>query len=200
MIGEILGGVSALASLFGSLKSAEANRAADQQLARRKSELETWYDKEYNMNYMDTPEAQSTLQLLRQQATDQMKKVDQGNAIRGSSDEQRVATAGRVGENMANATTRLAGQGTYQKNMANRQYQMLKQNLDWQEAQNLQNKNAQWMNFMNNAATAGTGFAQAAGNDSFGQWDQSLKGIWQKGKMKKAAGLLSNPTTSAWIR
>jgi len=54
MIGEVLAGLSALSSLFGSLKSAQANTAIDRQLERRQMDLDTWYNKEYNINYLDT--------------------------------------------------------------------------------------------------------------------------------------------------
>lgn len=175
MIGEILGGVSALASLFGSLKSARANRAIDSQLAKQRSELQTWYDKEYSQPYLDTEEARSTLQILRNQAGEQMKKVDQGNAIRGASDETRVATADKLNRGMANATTQLAGYGTRKKEYTNRLYQGLKQNLSQLELQNLQNKSQQWSNFMGNAANAGTGFAK-------------LGSLWKK---KPSAGIVS---------
>jgi len=188
MIGEILGGVSALASLFGSLKSAGANQAIDSQLARQRSELQTWYDKEYNQPYLDTEEARSTIQLLRNQAGEQMKKVDQGNAIRGASDETRVATADKLNRGMANATTQLAGYGTRKKEYTNRLYQGLKQNLSQIELQNLQNKSQQWSNFMGNAMNAGTGFAQAGGSGAFEDWDNKLSTLWKK---KPSAGVVS---------
>lgn len=180
MIGEILGGVSVLASLFGGAQSARANRAVDNQLAKQKSELQTWYDKEYNQNYLESSEAQSTLQLLRNQMGQRMKAVDQSNAIRGASDEARIATADKLGQGYSNAATQLAGYGTRKQDYTNRLYQSLKAGQDAQQMQNLQSKAANWTNFMGNAINAGIGAAQAG--DSF----TSLEDIWKVGKAKRA--------------
>ena len=188
MIGEILGGVSALASLFGSLKSARANQAIDSQLAKQRSELQTWYDREYHQPYLDTEEARSTMQILRNQAGEQMKKVDQNNAITGASDETRVATADKLNRGMANATTQLAGYGTRKKEYTNRLFQSLKQNLSQMELRNLENKSAQWSGFMQNATNAGIGFAQAGGSGAF----EGLEDLWKKRKAgRQAAGIVA---------
>jgi len=61
MIGAILAGVSTLSSLYGSIKSAQANNKQDQALKARDSELESWYNKEYNQDYLDKSEARGTL-------------------------------------------------------------------------------------------------------------------------------------------
>jgi len=137
MIGEVLAGISALSSLFGSLKSAGANRAIDRQLQKRQSELDTWYNKEYNMNYLDTDEAKSVSELLNRNRDQAMKKVDQRNAIKGASDEARVATAESINRNVGDNLTQLAGYGTRYKDSIRREYQGLKGNLD-----NLQHSNS----------------------------------------------------------
>lgn len=185
MIGEILAGVSALGSLFGSLKSAQANRDMDSQLANQKSELQTWYDTQYNQNYLDTDEAKSTIQILRNQMAEQMKKVDQNNAIKGASDEARVATADKLNQRVGQNMTQLAGYGTRYKDAARREYQFMKQNLDNMELRNLQNKSQNWSNLGNNAMSLGIGAAEAGGSDAFGDTDRSLVNMWKNSKAKK---------------
>jgi hypothetical protein len=188
MIGEILGGVSAIASLLGSLGSAGANRRIDTQLAKQRSDLQTWYDREYNQNYLDTEEARSTIQILRDQAKEQMKKIDQSNAIKGASDEARVATADKLNRSVGQNVTQLAGLGTRKKESANRMFQILNQNQNALELQNLQNKSQNWSNFSNNAMNAGIGFAQAGGEGAF----SSLEDLWKKRRLgKKAAGIVA---------
>lgn len=188
MIGGILGGLSVLSSLYGGIKSAQANRAIDSQLQRQRSELQSWYDKEYNQNFLDTDEAKSTLQVLRNQITERMKAVDQNNAIRGASDEARVATADKLNRGYANAATQLAGYGTRKKEYTGRLYQGLKQGQDQMQLQNLQNKSQQWSNFMGNAANMGIGAAQAGGDGAFDEWDGKLAGLFRK---KPSAGIVS---------
>ena len=187
MIGGILGGLSFLGSLYGGLKSAQSNNAIDSKLAGQRSELQTWYDKEYNQNYMDTDEAKSTLQVLRNQMGQRMKAVDQNNAIRGASDEARVATVDKLQQGYSNAATQLAGYGTRKKEYANRLYQSLLQGQNAQELGQLQNKAGQWGNFMNNAANMGIGAAEAGGDGAFEDWDNKLTSLWKK---KPSAGVV----------
>lgn len=185
MIGEVLAGLSALSSVFGSLASAQANKRIDRQLARRQSELDTWYNKEYNINYLDTEEARSVVQLLNRQREEGMKKVDQGNVIRGASDERRVATAEELNENIADSLTRLAGYGTQYKQGIRREYQQRKSGLEELEFLNLQNKSAQRANFMNNVTAAGIGFAQAGGGGAFDKWDNKITNWFKTTRAKR---------------
>jgi hypothetical protein len=195
MIGEILAGVSALGSLYGSMRSAGANRNVTGFLNKRQSDLDAWYNREYNTNYLDTAEAKSTMQLLREQMRDQMKKVDQNSAIRGASDEARVAMADKLQENVGQNMTRLAGYGTRRKDMISRDYQRQKSYLDVLEAQDLQRKADQWSNFMNNSMNLGIGAAKAAGKGAFDDWDRKLVDLFRKKPSKgvidayKARGL-----------
>lgn len=195
MIGAGLAIASGLASLYGSMKSAQANRAIDDQLRRRQSELDTWYNKEYNQNYLDTEEAQSTVALLRQQMAEQMKKYDQNSAIKGASDEARIAQADQLQKRMGQNVTQLAGYGTRYKDMIRREYQGLNANLDQLQAQNLQNKNQQWMNFMGNATNAGMGFAEAGANGAFDNWDNKLTSMF-KNRNNKSWTKTYGPTFS----
>jgi hypothetical protein len=181
MIGEILAGLSTLGSLYGSLASARQNKLIDAQLQKRQSELDTWYNKEYNQNYLDTEEARSVLRILSNQRKEAMKKVDQGNAITGASDEARVATASKLNQSLGDQTARLAGQGTYRKYLTDRQYQSLKFGLDQMQLQNLQNKSQNWANFMSNAANAGLGFAETSGTGAFDTWENR----WKNRRIKK---------------
>lgn len=186
MVGEVLAGLSAISSLFGSLKSAQQNNAVDAQLHQRQSELDSWYNREYNQNYLDTDEARSVVQVLNNQRAEQMKKVDQGNAIKGASDETRVATADKLNRSLGDQTTRLAGMGTQRKYLTDRQYQNLKFGLDQTEQETLMRKSQNWTNFMNNAVNAGMGFAEAGANGAFDEWDNKLSNYWQNRKAAKA--------------
>lgn len=171
-IGTIL---AVAASLYGSLKSAQANQNIDADLQRRSSDLDSWYNREYNQNYLDTDEAKSTLKVLRNQVKEQMKKVDQGNAVRGASDEARVATADKLNQRYSDAVTRLAGHGTQYRDNIRREYQGLKMNLDNMNLQNLQNKSQNWSNYMGNAAASGQGISEAEGSGAL-DWKKLFAG------------------------
>jgi hypothetical protein len=157
MIGTILALGSTLASRYGSYKSAQANKNIDNDLARRNRDLDTWYNREYNTPYLDTIEGKSTIQILRDNYLERMKKVNQGNAIKGASDEMAVATADAGQRNFANNVTRLAGYGTQRQDQIGREYRGTKYNLESLGMQNLQKKAQNWETFINNADNAQQG-------------------------------------------
>lgn len=196
MIGEVLAGLSLVSSLFGSLKSAQDNKRMDRQLDKRQSELDAWYNKEYNMNYLDTDEAKSVTQLLNRQKEETLQKVDQNSAIKGASDEARVATADKINRSVGDELTRLAGYGTRYIDSIRREYQGLKSNLDNLESYNLQNKASQWSNFSSNATNAGIGFAQAAGEGAFDGWEKWFTNWRKANKLRKAGGAVNPVSTS----
>lgn len=182
MIGEILGGVSALASLFGSVQSARQNELIDSNIERQKSELQTWYDREYNRSYLDTPEAKSVIRLLNDQIKDQLARQNQAGVIRGASDEAKVAMAERLNKSLGQYLSGLAEYGLRNKSLADRQYQALKQNLSQLELQNLTNKSAQWANLMKNAMNLGIGASMADALGSFDALDDKLLALLGKKK------------------
>ena len=190
MIGAILAGVSTVASLFGSLKSAQANENTDRQLQQRKSELQNWYDKEYNTNYFDTVGGRSTMQLLRTRNKAAMQKVAQGNVIGGASDEKAVATADAIQKNDADVIVRAGQTDQYRKDNLTSQYLGQKSNLDNLDAANLQQKGQNWANFSGNALSAGIGFAQAGGEGAFDKWDGKVNTLRKNAIAKKAGGVI----------
>jgi len=180
MIGTALAIGSGLASMYGSLRSGQSNDLVDRTLQKRKTDLQAWFDTEYNANYLDTPEARSAITVMRNNMQEQMKKADQGNVIRGASDERAVATAESGQKNLANSVLRLTGYGTQRKDAIGREMRMREMGLDNLVMQNQMNKSQQWTNFMNNAMNLGIGAAQAEGMGALDNADQKLAGLFKK--------------------
>lgn len=185
-IGAAIALASLAAAAFGAGKSAQANREADEQLRRRQNELDTWYTKEYNQNYLDTDESKSTMRILSNQLKDQLKKSDQAGIVRGASDEAKVATTGNLTRGLQDNITRLAGYGTRYKDSLRREYQGLKGNLDNIEWQNLLGKSANWSNLSSNAMNAASGAFQADATGAFKPWEEKI-GSWFRGSKKKSS-------------
>ena len=61
-IGAALAIGSGLISLYGNLKSAQANKRYDRYLSGRQSDLDRWYNEEYNIPFLDTAQGQAALQ------------------------------------------------------------------------------------------------------------------------------------------
>lgn len=197
MIGTALAIGSGLVSLYGTLKNASANKAQNAYLNKRQSDLDNWYNKEYNTNYLDTTQGRSAIGSLRTHYNDVMKKVAQGNAITGASDEAKVATGDKVQRSFADQISKIAGYGTQYKDSIRREYQGLKMNLENLEAENLARKSANWSNLVSNAASLGSGALTAEGEGAFKGMEDGFSNWW---KNRKGAGVVSNPLATAMLQ
>lgn len=157
--------VSLIGSGAGAIGSAGANKRYDKYLEGRLSDLENWYNTEYNTPYLDTTSGKAAIGSLRTYYGDAMKKVSQGGAITGASDEAKVATGDKVQKGLADSVMRLAGYGTQYRDSVRREYQGLKMGLENLQQDNLARKSANWNNLMNNSLNAGIGAAELFGTD-----------------------------------
>lgn len=128
---EIAGlGASLLGGLFGGIGARKQARKAEKQLQQRKTDLNNWYNQKNNTDYLDTDSARSTLALLRRQNKRQMEALNNNAVKAGTSDEAKVAAAGRLNDSYADATSRIAGMGTQYKDNLRRDYMNRMDSLD----------------------------------------------------------------------
>ncbi|MDE6500204.1 MAG: hypothetical protein K2K83_05825, partial [Rikenella sp.] len=131
MIGAAIGaGVSALGTLFSGLSARKQAQKAEKQLQQRKDALNKEYAHDKNTNYLDTESARSTLALLRRQNQRQQEALNNNAVKSGTSDEAKVAAAGRLNENYATAVSQIAGMGTQYKQQLKENYQHRADSLD----------------------------------------------------------------------
>lgn len=191
-VGSAIALGSTLVSLIGSgaaaVGSAGANKRYDQYLEGRMSDLDKWYNTEYNTPYLDTTSGKAAIGSLRTYYGDAMKKVGQNSAITGASDEAKVATGDKVQKGLADSVMRLAGYGTQYKDSIRREYQGQKMGLENMQQDNLARKSANWSNLMSNAMNLGIGAAELGGMEG-GEGDGSIFDFLRK----KKAGSVSNP-------
>ena len=168
-VGSAIALGSTLVSLIGSgaaaVGSAGANKRYDKYLEGRLSDLENWYNTEYNTPYLDTTSGKAAIGSLRTYYGDAMKKVGQNSAITGASDEAKVATGDKVQRGLADSVMRLAGYGTQYKDSIRREYQGQKMGLENMQQDNLARKSESWNNLMSNSMNAGIGAAELFGMD-----------------------------------
>lgn len=186
-IGAALAIGSGLISLYGNLKSAQANKRYNRYLSERQSDLDRWYNEEYNIPYLDTAQGQAALQSLRTYYGDAMKRLDQNSAIRGATDEAKIAGGERIQRNLADNLVRLAGYGTQYRDSIRREYQGLKANLDNLQQENLLRKSQNFTNLATNAANMMGGIAEAEGGGAFEKWDNNLSNWYKSFKTRRAA-------------
>lgn len=142
---------SALASIIGTALNAKGNADERRQLERNRRKLDAWYEKEYNTNYMDTDEGKATMTLLRNQLREANKRNDDTNAMRGSTDEARLANATSANNTIASTALRLAANDTARKRQIDQMYRTQDYNLANLEAAALKERTQNYANLVHNA-------------------------------------------------
>ncbi len=169
-VGSAIALGSTLVSLIGSgaaaIGSAGANKRYDRYLEGRLSDLNNWYNTEYNTPYLDTTSGRAALSSLRTYYGDAMKKVGQNSAITGASDEAKVATGDKVQRGLSDSVMRLAGYGTQYRDAIRREYMGQKMGLENLMQDNLARKSQNWNNLMSNAMNVGIGSSELFGNEN----------------------------------
>ena len=143
--------LSAAGMVTGGVMNAKANKTEEKALKDRQNKLNAWYDKNYNTNYLDTDEAKSTLQLVRNKLTESQQANSQANAMKGASDEKAVATATEGQKVLADTALNLNAEGTQRKDNIQNAYMAQDFNLAGLKASNLAQKSQNWANLASNA-------------------------------------------------
>jgi len=126
-------------------------------LGGRFNDLQSQFDKESNTNYLDTDQAQSVLKILGKQHDKQNKRIENASAITGASAEAKVNAREKSQGVFDDAITKLAGHGTYYKDMKEREFNRRSDVLNNFQIQHEMGKADQWTNFMNNSTNLGQG-------------------------------------------
>lgn len=180
---EIAGlGASLLGGLFGGISARRQARKAEKQIRQKQEALDKEYAHDKNTNYLDTEAARSTLALLRRQNQRQMEALNNNAVKAGTSDEAKVAAAGRLNENYADAASRIAGMGTEYKQRLKENYQNRTDSLD-NALYNIQMGKAQATGDMIGATTGAVGGFLSA----YGLGGNGTKAAARKAKIAEPA-------------
>lgn len=167
---------SLASSVFGGSKAAKAQREANRLLEQQKGENQAWYERRYNEDYTQTPEAQNMIRMAKDAAEKQYRRVEGAAAVAGGTDEA-VAKAKEAGNEMvANAVANIAAQGTARKDAIEGQYRQTDAALTGQQVAALQGKAQAISGAAGQAASA---FGNLAGGLlSTGSGSDVFKKLW----------------------
>lgn len=115
LVPAIIAGVSAIAGGISSASAAKKAKKAERQLQQRRDDAERRYLHEFNTDFLDTETAKSTLSSLRKGNQKQLDAANNDAVKQGTSEEAKVALAGKLNEGYSDAAARLAGFGTQYK-------------------------------------------------------------------------------------
>jgi len=111
MLGLALAAGSAALGTWAKIREAAKMKEARADLEKRKQELDMEYMKDVNLDYLNTPQAQSALSMLSKKYIENVKRVNQGAVISGRSPENTIAATEELQKPYTETLSRLAGYG-----------------------------------------------------------------------------------------
>ena len=107
MIGAIVGAAAQIgSSIYGAIKSSQANKRAQEMIQNRRDENKRWYDTKMAEDYTQRSEVQNILRKQVDLLKEQYKRARATNIVAGGTDEslalQQQAANETMGETMAN--------------------------------------------------------------------------------------------------
>lgn len=121
------------ASIYGAIKSSQANKKAEELLQNQRDENKKWYDQKINEDYTQRSEVQNVLRKQRELLQEQYKRARATNLVAGGTEEslalQQQAANDAMGETMQN----IAAQATSHKEGIEAQYRAKDAELNQQQ-------------------------------------------------------------------
>ena len=164
MIPLILAGMAAVSIATSATAAYNKSKLNDQNEARnnqKRSDLDTWFNKEYNRDYLGTQEAQSAMRTVTDHYKSQDKKIDGQAAVMGKTDESKLAQKSANADNYSSFVNNLAARGDQYKRSALARYDSRIGAIDNTDNQINQGKQDNWTALSENVSNATSSVASA---------------------------------------
>lgn len=107
MVGQIIGAAAQIgSSIYGAVKSSQANKRAEAMIQNQRVENKRWYDQKMSEDYMQRSDVQNILRKQRELLNEQYQRARATNIVAGGTDEalalQQQAANATMGDTMAN--------------------------------------------------------------------------------------------------
>lgn len=121
MVGQILGAAAQVgSSIYGAIKSSQANKRAEEMIQNQRGENQRWYDQRMAEDYMQRSDVQNVLRKQRELLSEQYQRARATNIVAGGTDEslalQQQAANEAMGDTMADIAANAAN---YKDNVEN---------------------------------------------------------------------------------
>ena len=141
MVGSIIGAAAQIgSSIYGAIKSSQANKRAEELLQNQRDKNQKWYDLKMAEDYTQRPDVQNVLRKQRELLQEQYQKARATNLVAGGTDEslalQQAAANDAMGDTMADIAANAA---SYKEGVEN-QFRTQDAALDQQQIANEQAK------------------------------------------------------------
>lgn len=123
MVGQILGAATQVgASIYGAIKSSEANKRAEQLIQNQRDENKKWYDQKMAEDYMQRSEVQNVLRKQRDLLQEQYKRARATNLVAGGTDESLALQQQAANQIMGDTMGNIAANASAYKDSVEQQY------------------------------------------------------------------------------
>ena len=141
MVGAIIGaGVQVGSSIYGAIKSSQANKKAQQLITSERDANQKWYEQKMAEDYTRRADAQNLLRKQRELFQEQYQKARATNLVAGGTDESLALQQAGANETMGETMGDIAAQASAYKEGVEEQYRAKDAALTQQEAAIEQNK------------------------------------------------------------
>lgn len=193
MVGAIVGAAAQIgSSIYGAIKSSQANNRAEQLLKNQRDENQKWYDQKLAEDYTQRTDVQNVLRKQRELLQEQYQRARAINIVAGGTDEslalQKAAANEAMGETMAGIAANAA---SYKEGVEN-QFRTQDAALNQQQIANEQAKAQSIANAAGQVGSAVSGLMTGASTQKASSADASLspgsvinKDLLEGGKLTK---------------
>lgn len=123
MIGTIIGAAAQLgSSIYGAVKSSQANKKAQQMIQNQRDENQKWYDQKMAEDYMQRSDVQNVLRKQRELLSEQYQRARATNIVAGGTDESLALQQQAANEAMGNTMADIAANAASYKEGVENQF------------------------------------------------------------------------------
>lgn len=123
MVGQIIGAAAQVgSSIYGAIKSSQANKRAEEMIQNQRDENKKWYDAKMAEDYTQRSEVQNILRKQRELLNEQYQRARATNIVAGGTDESLALQQQAANEAMGDTTADIAANASNYKDSVENQF------------------------------------------------------------------------------
>lgn len=157
-IASAVGAAASLASsIYGAVKSSQANRKAENLIQAQRDENKRWYNQQMAEDYTQRSDSQAILKKQREMLDEQYKRARATNVVAGGTDESLALQQQAANKSLSDTATNIASQASIHKDNVEQQYRQTNAALNQQQVAMYQQQAASTSQAAGQGVSAGLG-------------------------------------------
>lgn len=156
MVTAAIGAIAALGSaIYGGIKSSQANKRAEELIAKQRADNKRWYDIKMAQDYTQRADVQAAIKRQREMLNEQYENARRSQAVTGATDEAVALQQQAANNSLSQTMTDVASQSSSYKDSVEQQYRAQDAALNQQQVVSNQQQAAQAAQAASQAVNAG---------------------------------------------